>query len=96
MELVHKPGRMSRRTSRLAFMMTLPTVLIVLAIVVIPLLVTFWISFKPIELGDLRPAEASGRIKVSRSEVAAFDVGGDPLSIEFLSRTQAANLVFAM
>ena len=83
MELVHKPGRMSRRTSRLAFMMTLPTVLIVLAIVVIPLLVTFWISFKPIELGDLRPAEANGRIKVSRSEAAAFDVGTDPLSIEF-------------
>ena len=58
MELVHKPGRMSRRMSRLAFMMTLPTVLIVLAIVVIPLLVTFWINFKPIELGDLRPSRS--------------------------------------
>ena len=45
-------------------------------------MVTFWISYKPIELGDLRPAEANGRIKVSRSDAAAFDVGTDPLSIE--------------
>ena len=52
--LVHKPGRMSRRTSRLAFGLTLPGILMVLGVVFFPLLTTFWISFKNIELKDLR------------------------------------------
>lgn len=45
---------MSRRTSRLAFGLTLPGILVVLAVVFLPLLTTFWISFKNIELKDLR------------------------------------------
>ena len=35
--------------------MILPTIILVLSIVIIPLLANFWISFKPISLGDLRP-----------------------------------------
>ena len=50
--VVHRPGRLSRRESRLAFGMTLPSILIVMAIVLFPLLTTFWISAKPIELAD--------------------------------------------
>ena len=53
--LKHNPGRMSRRESRLAFGMIAPTIIGVMAIVLFPLLATFWISFKPIELADLRP-----------------------------------------
>ena len=89
MELVHKPGRMSRRTSRLALGMVLPTVLIVLAIVIIPLLATFWISFKPIELGDLRPAEATARLKTDRTQEAAFGVDSDQLEIEWFLKNSS-------
>lgn len=39
---------------RLAYTMVLPTLLIVMAIVLLPLAANFWISFKPVELGDLR------------------------------------------
>ena len=52
--LVHRPGRMSRRMSRLAFGLTLPGILVVMAVVFLPLVTTFWISFKNIELRDLR------------------------------------------
>ena len=52
--LVHKPGRMSRRMNRLAFGLTFPGILVVLGVVLLPLLTTFWISFKNIELKDLR------------------------------------------
>ncbi|MHA1547025.1 MAG: carbohydrate ABC transporter permease [Alphaproteobacteria bacterium] len=49
-------GRIARRERRLAYAMLLPTFLIVLAIVLGPLLANFWISLKPVQLGDLRPA----------------------------------------
>ncbi|SDB40804.1 carbohydrate ABC transporter membrane protein 1, CUT1 family [Bauldia litoralis] len=48
-------GPMARREARLAAAMLAPTFLIVLAIVLIPLLANFWISFKPVSLADLRP-----------------------------------------
>ena len=62
--MVHAPGRLSRRESRLAFGMTLPSVLMVMAIVLFPLLATFWISVKPIELADLRAPEVRAREQV--------------------------------
>ena len=49
-------GALAKRERRLAYSMLLPTFLIVLSIVLIPLLANFWISFKPVELGDLRAA----------------------------------------
>jgi len=48
-------GPMAKREMRLAYGMLLPTFLIVLGIVLVPLLANFWISFKPVQLGDLRP-----------------------------------------
>ena len=50
-------GPLARREQRLALGLLLATVLIVLSIVLFPLLATFWISFKPISLADLRPPE---------------------------------------
>ena len=47
---------MARRERRLAYVMLLPTLLIVIGIVLGPLLANFWISFKPVKLGDLRAA----------------------------------------
>ncbi|MDA8604022.1 sugar ABC transporter permease [Alphaproteobacteria bacterium] len=71
--LVHKPGRLSRRESRLAFGMTLPSVFMVMAIVLFPLLATFWISVKPIELADLRAPEVRAREQVRGDATAAGD-----------------------
>ena len=56
-----KLGPLARREQRLALGLLLPTVLIVLSIVLFPLLATFWISFKPIYLADLRPPEIFAR-----------------------------------
>ena len=49
-----KQGPMARGERRLAYAFLTPTLLIVLAIVLFPLLANFWISFKPIALADLR------------------------------------------
>ena len=50
-------GPLAKRERFLAYRMLLPTFLIVLSIVLLPLLANFWISFKSVELGDLRAAK---------------------------------------
>ncbi len=47
-------GPLGAGEMRLAYTMVLPTLLIVLSVVLLPLLANFWISFKPVQLGDLR------------------------------------------
>lgn len=49
-------GALAKRERRLAYTMLVPTFIIVLGIVLFPLLANFWISFKPVQLGDLRAA----------------------------------------
>ena len=68
--LVHKPGRLSRRTSRLAFGLTLPGIVVVLGVVLLPLLTTFWISSKSIGLEDLSPprTQISDRLRGELTE----------------------------
>ena len=48
-------GPLQKREVRLAWSLLFPTIAIVSAVVVLPLLAIFWISFKPIGLADLRP-----------------------------------------
>ncbi|MCW2305944.1 carbohydrate ABC transporter permease [Rhodobium gokarnense] len=48
-------GPLARAEAGLARIMLFPSVFIVAAIVLFPLLANFWISFKPVTLGDLRP-----------------------------------------
>lgn len=48
-------GPLARREARLAWGLLFPTLAIVSAVVILPLLAIFWISFKPIGLADLRP-----------------------------------------
>ncbi|WP_108263641.1 carbohydrate ABC transporter permease [Mangrovicoccus ximenensis] len=48
-------GPLARREARLAWGLLLPTLAIVAAVVILPLLAIFWISFKPVGLADLRP-----------------------------------------
>ncbi len=57
---------LARREARLALALLLPTLLIVLSIVVVPVLANFWISFKPVELGDLRPPEPVAREQIRK------------------------------
>ena len=48
-------GPLARAEAGLARIMLFPSVFIVAAIVLFPLIANFWISFKPVTLGDLRP-----------------------------------------
>ena len=43
------------KEKKLGLILLLPTIIIVLSVVIFPLLANFWISFKPVSLGDLRP-----------------------------------------
>ena len=53
---------------RLAYMMLLPPLLIVALIVIFPVVANFWISFKPVELADLRAPEPVARERISLNE----------------------------
>lgn len=48
------PGPLQRQQTQLAWRLLAPTLISVALVVVLPLLAVFWISFKPIELADLR------------------------------------------
>ncbi len=54
-------GPLAKREARLAWSLLLPTITAVMLVVLLPLLAIFWISFKPIELGDLRAAAPVAR-----------------------------------
>ena len=47
-------GPLAKREARLAWGLLLPTLTAVFLVVALPLLAVFWISFKPVELADLR------------------------------------------
>ena len=70
---------------RLAYGMLSPTFLIVLLIVLGPLLANFWISFKPVQLGDLRPATpvANERLRGKAEAV------GDTVTVEYRLRNSS-------
>ena len=50
-------GPLAKREARLAWGLLLPTITAVSLVVILPLLAIFWISFKPVELADLRAPE---------------------------------------
>lgn len=78
-------GKMARREMRLAYSMLAPTFLIVLAIVLGPLLANFWISLKPVQLGDLRPAALSSNERL-RGKIEAV---GDKATLEYRVRNSS-------
>ena len=57
-------GPLAKRDMRLAYVMLLPTFLIVLGIVLGPLLANFWIAFKPVGLADLRAATPLANVQL--------------------------------
>lgn len=78
-------GPMQRREARLAYGMLAPTFLIIASIVLIPLLANFWISFKPVQLADLRPPTpvASERVR------GDAEAPGDRIRIEYRLRNSS-------
>lgn len=79
-------GPIEKREQRLAFSMLAPTVASVLLIILVPLLANFWISVKPIELADLRPAKMLVRERVKGDIPVKV---GDQLEIEYRVRSSS-------
>ena len=78
-------GPMARREMRLAYAMLLPTFAIVVAVVMGPLLANIWISFKPVQLGDLRPAT----VFVNERLRGTLDAAGDTAEVEYRVRNSS-------
>lgn len=75
-------GRMARREMRFAYLMLAPTFLIVLAVVLLPLLANFWISFKPVRLSDLRPPQ----LNINERIRGDIEKAGDAVELEYRLR----------
>ncbi len=76
------------REARLALWMLLPAFLIVFAVIIFPVVANFWISGKPVSLGDLRPAVPSLREFVAEAPSQA----GDELVLEYRLRNSSRNV----
>ncbi len=78
-------GQLARRERRLAYAFLLPTILIVLAIVLGPLLANVWISVKSVRLADLRPPTLFVNERMRGSPVAA----GDAATLQYRLRNSS-------
>ncbi|MEP3048069.1 MAG: sugar ABC transporter permease [Roseibium sp.] len=78
-------GPMQRREMRLAYLMLAPTFAIIMLIVAGPLLANFWISFKPVQLGDLRPPTVLVNERVRGNPEAP----GDAATLEYRLRNSS-------
>lgn len=83
-------GPLSTGEMRLAYSMILPTLLIVMSIVLLPLLANFWISFKPVKLGDLRPPAVMANERMKPAPEAAGDVA--EISYRLRNSSQRGNV----
>ena len=83
-----KFGPLARREARLAWSLLLPTLLVVAVVVIVPLLSIFWISFKPIELSDLRPV-----VPISKEFFRGKPkMVGDPAEIHYKLRNSSRDV----
>lgn len=78
-------GPLAKREARLAWGLLFPTLAAVAIVVILPLLAIFWISFKPVELGDLRAPEVVLREDI-RGDAAAV---GDTPTIRYRLRNSS-------
>ena len=67
-------SKLNQKERKLAFFLLFPTIFIVLSIVIFPLLANFWISFKPISLGDLRPPKLIIKEKLLENKKIIFQI----------------------
>ncbi len=84
-------GLIARREMRLAYTMLLPTFLVVILMVLGPLLANFWISVKPVKLGDLRPAT----IFVNERLQGKIEVAGDAAKLSYKFRNSTRHQAIA-
>ncbi|MCF2904981.1 sugar ABC transporter permease [Octadecabacter sp. CECT 8868] len=70
---------------RFAYMLLLPTFLIVLSVVLFPLVANVWISFKPVTLGDLRAPS----ILVNERLMGDLEAVGDEADIRYRIRNSS-------
>ena len=64
---------LAKREARLAYWMLAPTFLVILAIVLLPVVLNVWISFKPVTLADLRAPVPVANERVLAQPAAAGD-----------------------
>ena len=57
---------LARREAGLAYAFLLPPLAVVLSIVILPVLANLWISFKAVELSDLRPPKPIVNLQISQ------------------------------
>jgi len=80
-----REGALARRERRHAYALLMPTFLLVLAVVLLPLLANFWISVKPVTLAELRPPSLILKEQV-RGDLAA---AGDEARLEYRYRNSS-------
>jgi multiple sugar transport system permease protein len=78
-------GPLAKREMRFAYMLLLPTFLIVLSVVLFPLFANVWISFKPVTLGDLRAPS----ILVNERLMGDVEAVGDEADIRYRIRNSS-------
>ena len=78
-------GPLAKREAQLAWSLLFPTITAVALVVVLPLLAIFWISIKPVELGDLRPPEVVLREDIRGND----DAVGDEANIRYRLRNSS-------
>lgn len=78
-------GPLAKREMRFAYMLLLPTFLIVLSVVLFPLLANIWISFKPVKLGDLRAPS----ILVNERLIGNVEAASDEADIRYRIRNSS-------
>lgn len=84
-------GPLAKREMRFAYLLLLPTFLIVLSVVLFPLVANVWISFKPVTLGDLRaPA-----ILVNERLMGDLEAVGDEADIRYRARNSSRQSAIA-
>ena len=79
-------GTLARREQRLAYGLLLPTFLLVISIVILPLTANFWISVKPVTLADLRPPT----LIVKEQLRGNIEQAGDSAKIQYRFRNSSS------
>lgn len=78
-------GPLAKREMRFAYLLLLPTFLIVLSVVLFPLVANVWISFKPVTLGDLRAPS----ILMNERLMGDLEAVGDEADIRYRARNSS-------
>ena len=82
----HSP--LARSEAGLAYAFLFPPLAVVLSIVLVPVLANFWISFKAVELSDLRPPKPIVKLQLSKWPKKQ----GDPIVFHYRLRNSSQKI----